>query len=150
MSGPLYRPDLLAHIAALCEADPEREVCGFVLRREGVLEVVPIANVADHYHARDPERFPRTSRTGYLMDPRAQLHLLEDLSAQGGEVVTIWHSHVEVGAYFSAKDRADAMVDGVQLVPGAEYLVLGVRSGRVTEAKRYRFSDGEFLESELT
>jgi hypothetical protein len=53
-----------------------------------------------------------------------------------------------VGAYFSAKDRADAAVDGKPVVPGAEYLVLGVRSGRVTEVKRYRWEDGDFAEVE--
>jgi proteasome lid subunit RPN8/RPN11 len=145
-----YDPPVLARIAALCEADPEREVCGFVVRRAGALEVVPIPNVADRYHARDPGRFPRTSRDGYLMEPKSQLRLLSELASAGGEVVAVWHSHVEVGAYFSAKDRADAVVDGVQQVPGAEYLVFGVRAGRVTEAKRYRLVEGEFVESEVT
>jgi proteasome lid subunit RPN8/RPN11 len=83
------------------------------------------------------------------MDPREQLRLLEALDAEGGAVVAVWHSHVEVGAYFSAKDRADAVVDGVQLVPGAEYLVFGVRGGRVTEVRRYRWDGRDFLEDEL-
>ena len=73
---------------------------------------------------------------------------IEQLDAEGGSVVAVWHSHVEVGAYFSAKDRADAVVDGVQQVPGAEYLVFGVRSGRVTEVKRYRWDGREFVEIE--
>jgi [CysO sulfur-carrier protein]-S-L-cysteine hydrolase len=54
-----------------------------------------------------------------------------------------------VGAYFSEKDRADAVVDGVQAVPGAEYLVLGVRGGRVTEARRFRWDGRGFVESLL-
>lgn len=149
MSGARYGPAILARLAALCEADPEREVCGFVVRRGGALEVVEIQNVADAYHARDPVHFPRTSRESYLMDPRAQLRLHEALDRDGGAIVAVWHSHVEVGAYFSAKDRADAVVDGVQLVPGAEYLVLGVRSGRVDEVKRYLWRDGEFVEEEI-
>ncbi len=144
-----YGEEVLARIAALCEADPEREVCGFVVRRGGALEVVPVANVADRYHARDPERFPRTSRHSYLMDPRAQLRVLEEVETSGASVVAVWHSHVEVGAYFSAKDRDDAVVDGVQQVPGAEYLVLGVRAGRVTEVKRFVWDGAEFAEAEL-
>ena len=145
-----YPPELLDRLRALCEADPAREVCGFVVRRAGALEAVPVPNVADRYHARDPEQFPRTSRDGYLMDPRAQLRVHEELAANGGELVAVWHSHVEVGAYFSEKDRADAVVDGVQLVPGAEYLVLGVRGGRVDEVKRYRFDGEGFVEVPLT
>jgi proteasome lid subunit RPN8/RPN11 len=145
-----YGSELLGRIAALCEAEPEREVCGFVVERAGALEVIPIPNVADRYHAADPARFPRSSRESYLMDPRALLRVHGELDRTGGAIVAVWHSHVEVGAYFSAKDRADAVVDGVQQVPGAEYLVLGVRSGRVTETRRYRWDGTAFLEDELT
>lgn len=146
MSAAEYSPDLLARISALCEADPARELCGFVVRRGGALDVVPVANVADRYHAQDPSAFPRTSRDSYLMDPRAQLRIHEELAATDGEIAAVWHSHVEVGAYFSEKDRADAVVDGGQLLPGAEYLVFGVRGGRVTEVKRFRFAGGEFVD----
>jgi proteasome lid subunit RPN8/RPN11 len=149
VSGVAYGPDLVARMVAACEADPAREVCGFVISRGGALLVVPVPNVADRYHAADPARFPRTSRDSYLMDPKEQLRLHRELEASGGEIVAVWHSHVEVGAYFSEKDRADAVVDGVQAVPGAEYLVLGVRGGRVTEVKRFRHERGEFVESPL-
>ena len=150
MSEAVYGEALLARIAALCEADPEREVCGFVVRRGGALEVEPVPNVADRYHAKDPVRFPRTSRESYLMDPRSQLQVLESLDRDGAEIVAIWHSHVEVGAYFSAKDQADAVIDGVQQVPGAEYLVLGVRAGRVAEVRRYRWDGRDFRESPVS
>jgi [CysO sulfur-carrier protein]-S-L-cysteine hydrolase len=144
-----YPPDVVARIASLCEADPAREVCGFVVRRGNGLEVVPVPNVADRYHGADPERFPRTSRDSYLMDPKVQLRLQREIDAWGGEIVAVWHSHVEVGAYFSEKDRADAVVDGIQTMPGAEYLVMGVRGGRVTETKRFRWDGREFVEAEL-
>lgn len=146
MSAPAYGPELLARLVALCEADPAREVCGFLVRREGELDVVPVENVADRYHAADPVAFPRTSRDSFLMDPRAQLRVHQELAAGGGEIVAVYHSHVEAGAYFSEKDRADAVVDGLQLLPGAEYLVLGVREGRVTEVKRFRYEAGSFVE----
>ncbi len=144
-----YGPELLARLAALCEADPEREACGFVVRRGGALEVVAVENVADAYHARDPAHFPRTSRQSYLMDPGAQLRLLRALEQEGGEVVAVWHSHVEVGAYFSPKDRADATVDGAPVLPGAEYLVLGLRGGKVDEVRRYAWRGGEYVEAEV-
>ncbi len=149
MNGIPYGPEIVARLVALCEADPGREVCGFVLRREGALHVVPVANVADRYHAVDPERFPRTSRDSYLMDPKEQLRVHRELEAWGGEIAAVWHSHVECGAYFSEKDQADAVVEGVQAVPGAEYLVLGVRGGRVTEVRRYRLDGDAFVESGL-
>lgn len=149
MTAPAYPPELLARISALCEADPEREVCGFVVRRGGALDVLPVENVADRYHARDPVAFPRTSRDGYLMDPRAQLKAHVALAGSSGEIVAVWHSHVEVGAYFSAKDREDALVDGAQVMPGAEYLVFGLRGGRVTEVKRFRLEGTGFVEGPI-
>jgi len=144
-----YGPEIVARLAALCEADPTREVCGLVVRRANALHVLPIANVADRYHAADPARFPRTSRDSYLLDPKEQLRLHREIEAWGGEIVAVWHSHVEAGAYFSEKDRADALLDGVQAMPGAEYLVLGVRGGRVTEVRRYRLDGADFVESDL-
>jgi [CysO sulfur-carrier protein]-S-L-cysteine hydrolase len=144
-----YGREVLARVAALCEADPEREVCGFVVRRGGALEVVPVPNVADRAHADDPARYPRTSRTSYLMDPRAQLRVHASLEDGGGELVAVWHSHVEVGAYFSDKDRADALVDGRPLLPGVEYLVVGVAGGKVTETRRYVFEGGVHVERPL-
>jgi [CysO sulfur-carrier protein]-S-L-cysteine hydrolase len=145
----VYDPEIVARLAALCEADPEREVCGLLVRRGGALHVVPVANAADRYHAVDPERFPRTSRDSYLMDPKDQLRVHRELETWGGEIAAVWHSHVEVGAYFSAKDRADAVMDGQPAVPGADYLVLGVRGGRVTEVKRFRWESGDFTEVPL-
>jgi proteasome lid subunit RPN8/RPN11 len=144
-----YDPEIVARLAALCEADPAREVCGFLVRRDGALHVVPVPNAADRYHAQDPARFPRTSRESYLMDPKEQLRIHRELEAWGGEIAAIWHSHVEVGAYFSAKDRADAVVEGQPAVPGAEYLVLGVRGGRVTEVKRFRWDGRDYAEAAL-
>jgi proteasome lid subunit RPN8/RPN11 len=144
-----YSTEILAHLAALCEGDPNREVCGFLVQREEALQVVPVTNVADRYHAVDPERFPRTSREAYVMDAKEQLRLHFDLEAHGGRIVAIWHSHIDVGAYFSEKDRTDAIIGGLPAMPGAEYLVLGVRAGRVTEVKRFRWDGGEFVDAPL-
>jgi proteasome lid subunit RPN8/RPN11 len=144
-----YDPEIVARLVALCEADPEREVCGFLVRRDGALRVIAVPNAADRYHALDPSRFPRTSRDSYLMDPKEQLRVHRELEAWGGEIAVVWHSHVKVGAYFSAKDRADAAVEGKPVVPGAEYLVLGVRGGRVTEVKRYRWDGADFVEAQF-
>jgi proteasome lid subunit RPN8/RPN11 len=141
--------EVVARIVALCEAEPEREVCGFVVRSGGALRVEPIPNVADRYHAADPARFPRTSRDSYLMDPKAQLRLHRELEASAGEIAVVWHSHVETGAYFSEKDRADAVIDGAPAVPGAEYLVLGVRGGRVAEVRLFAWDGRDWAEAPL-
>ncbi len=149
MSAPTYGRELLDRIAAICEADPGRESCGFVVRRGGALEVVAVPNVADRYHEADPARFPRTSRDSYLMDPREQLRVQAELSAAGGDIAAVWHSHVEAGAWLSDKDRADAVIEGAPVLPGTEYLVLSLRGGKVAEARRYRLEDGAFVEADL-
>ena len=143
-----YGPEVLARIAALSEADPARETCGFVVRRgpDGPLAVVAVPNAADRFHAADPVAHPRTARDGFVMDPRAQLRALAEVDASGGEVVAVWHSHVEAGAHLSARDRADAVVDGVPQVPRAEYLVVGLRGGRAVELRRYRLAGAGFVE----
>jgi proteasome lid subunit RPN8/RPN11 len=142
-------PEIVARLVALCEADPDREVCGFLLRRAGGLQVVPVPNAADRFHAADPAGFPRTGRDSFLMDPKEQLRVHRDLEARGGAIAAIWHSHVEAGAYLSEKDRADAVVDGHPTVPGAEHVVLGVRGGRVTEVRRFRWDGAGFVEAPL-
>ncbi len=149
VSTPAFDPEIVARIVALCEADPEREVCGFVVQRGGALHVERIPNLADRYHAVDPEHFPRTSRDSYLMDAKEQLRVHREIEAWGGEIAAVWHSHVETGAYFSAKDRADAVVDGAPAVPGAEYLVFGVRGGRVFEVRRFRWDGADFVETSV-
>jgi proteasome lid subunit RPN8/RPN11 len=143
-----YDAESIARMIALCEADPDREVCGLLVRRDGALRVEHVSNAADRYHAADPARFPRTSRDSYLMDPRDLRRIYREVDERGGEIAAVWHSHVEVGAYFSAKDRADAVLGGVPAVPGAEHLVLGVRARRVVEVKRYRWDGADYVEAE--
>lgn len=138
----------IARMVALCEADPHREVCGLLVRRDGALHVEHVANAADRHHDADPSRFPRTSRDSYLMDSKDLLRVYREIDQRGGEIAAVWHSHVEVGAYFSAKDRTDAVLDGAPAVPGAEYLVLGVRGGRVVEVKRFRWDGADYVEGE--
>lgn len=149
MSGIEYGSRVLRHIAALCEAEPARESCGFVVRKSGSLDVVQIPNVADRYNKLDPARFPRTSRDSYLMDARALRDLQVDLDSSQAEIVAVWHSHIDAGAYFSAKDRADAVIEGEQAMPGVEYLVFSVRAGLVVEATIFRYADGQFVEADL-
>jgi proteasome lid subunit RPN8/RPN11 len=122
------------------EARYPREGCGLVfVSPDGVLRVQPMENVLDRYHARLPDRFPRTSERGYLIDPRAQLEALEQAEGRGEALCAVFHSHVEVGAYFSEEDRAMAFgADGSPLFLGVDYLVLSVRGGQCDAVKLFK------------
>jgi proteasome lid subunit RPN8/RPN11 len=144
-----YPPELLARIAARCEASPGRESCGFVVRRGAALEVEEVPNAADAAHAEDPLHHPRTARDAYVMDADALLATFERHAREGAEIVAVWHSHVDAPAVFSAKDQEDAILDGEPALPGAEHLVLSLCGGRAVEARRYVFGGLRFVEAEL-
>lgn len=131
-----YPPELLARIARLCEEDLDRERCGLVVREGGALRAVPVANTA-------------AAPDAFLLDVREQLRLQKRLRESGGEVVAVWHSHLDAPATLSRRDRDGAVVDGREALPGAEQLVVGVRAGRAVELRRWRWRDGEFEEVAL-
>lgn len=149
MTALTHDGDALARMIALCEADPHRETCGLVVRRGGALHVERVGNAADRYHDADPIRFPRTSRDSYLMDPNDLLPIYLEIEDGRATIAAVWHSHVEAGAYFSAKDRADALLEGSPAVPGAEYLVLGLRGRRVVEVRCFRWDGMDFVPTAL-
>jgi proteasome lid subunit RPN8/RPN11 len=134
-----YPPELLDRIGALCEADPLREVCGFVVSGpSGALEVAPISNAAP----------PAQAGSRFLMAPDEQLRAHLRLGREGGRVIAVYHSHVAGSARFSARDRGEAVWDGKPLLSGAEYLVFGLRSGRVEEVRRYCWDGADFTEEQ--
>jgi proteasome lid subunit RPN8/RPN11 len=143
----------LAAIRRHAEADYPAECCGVVLVRaanEGERRLLACRNIQDELHAKDPQRFPRTSRSAYYI---AHQDLLEigRRESEGFEVRVIYHSHVDAGAYFSETDRRNAMVDGTPAYPTATYVVVGVSEGRAVEIRAHRWSAerGEFLEVPL-
>lgn len=151
-SPPAAHPDLPDDLAPLLrhlEAAYPDEGCGVVLRKVagGALRVRLMENAYDRYRALEPESFPRTARTAYLLDPKEQLALYREAEAAGEEICCIFHSHADAGAYFSPEDRRQALLEGEPVVPGASYLVVAVDQGRATAARLYRFEGGDFLET---
>jgi [CysO sulfur-carrier protein]-S-L-cysteine hydrolase len=123
------------------------EACGLVFEGPAGVRVESVENVVDRYHAKDPERFARTARTAYLMDPRKQLAALEHAEAAGERLAAVYHSHADVGSYFSDEDRAQALsAGGEPLLPGVEYLVLSIRAAGCDAIKSFRFEGGGWLE----
>lgn len=130
------------------------ESCGFVsgpaddpaLLDAAVREV----NEADKYHALDPERFPRTSRTYFKINELRAARAFEAGEREGRPIKVIYHSHCDAGAYFSAEDAATFASQGQLMWPCA-FLVVSVVEGEVRDRKLWVHAEGTdgFVESTL-
>lgn len=118
------------------------EGCGFVFERDGVLDVVPTINRAQALHERDPERYPRGGADWFEPDMKPWLVA----QREGAIPRVIYHSHPEVGAYFSQGDHDSAViVDDGQVYerhPGVAHIVVSVRAGHADGAVMFRFDAG--------
>lgn len=142
-----FSEELLREMVEDSERRYPEEACGLVLGPRGhATSVAALPNVYGRYHKLDPGRFPRDARTAYKMDELKVMNLVDEASRRGEELVCIYHSHTDVGAYFSAEDRAVALAEGVTpLWPGAEYLVLAIDDGMATAAKCFRWDGADFV-----
>jgi hypothetical protein len=77
------------------------------------------------------------------------MRLLERADAEGLVERVLYHSHCDAGAYFSPEDRAMAVVDGVELMPGVVHVVVSVLAGRAHAMAAYRYGSGGFHEQRV-
>jgi adenylyltransferase/sulfurtransferase len=139
MSGEIQRAVLDEIYAHAREGYPE-EICGFIIENN---EARRCENRQNALHVEDPKAFPRDARTAYNLGPKDLFFL--DRSLRGPRPVrVIYHSHIDVGAYFSDEDARAAAPDGELLYP-VDYLVVDVRADGVHGAKLFRFEDGKFV-----
>ncbi len=143
----LAQPKLRAAIDRHIMAWFPREACGLLLAGPDGPELVLADNLADKYHALDPDTYPRTAERAYLLNPL----LIERAEADGKTVVAIFHSHVRVGAYFSEEDVQQALSpfgDG-PLYPGVAHVVFDAQDDGVRGFATFAWSDeaGGFVPS---
>lgn len=138
----MLNDDNLDQIVRWLEKAYPVEGCGLVLQKDGVYRVLECENLADKYHALDPQQFPRTARHFYIIDP------LEFMRAEdrGERVALIFHSHADVGDYFSDEDVAAATLPRMSpdepleaAYPGVDYLVVSTREDGADHATLFRF-----------
>jgi proteasome lid subunit RPN8/RPN11 len=134
-------------------AEYPAECCGVLLVRDaptGDRVLMPCRNIQDELHDKDPQRHPRDSRTAYFIDPK-DLLAIGRREGQGYRVATIYHSHIDTGAYFSPTDRQNALIDGEPAYPDAVYVVLSVVERRVVDAAAFVWDSGtrDFVPTEL-
>lgn len=97
-------------------------------------------NIASKLHRSDPKRYPRSARGSYAFSAKDIRFLIDSLETSN-PATTIYHSHPDVGAYFSSEDLAFALFDGSPAYP-VSYLVIDVRANGIEGAKQYTY-DGD-------
>lgn len=133
--------DEYAKIQGQAEAEYPAECCGVVMVRQGAQPerlLLACRNVQDELHGKDPVRHPRDARTAYYIDPR-DLVAMGRHEAQGFKVRTIYHSHIDAGAYFSPTDKHNALINGEPAYPEVAYVVVSVMERRAAEASAFRW-----------
>lgn len=136
------------------------EACGVISGAAGDLvadtqERLP--NLANKYHAMDPEGYPRTGRTYFLIDPLKFSKKVRAAEESGQPIKVLWHSHLDCGAYFSETDAQTILAGGEEPSYDLAFLVVSVRgdgkgSGAVVDDKKlFVWSTGEkkFVEAPL-
>jgi len=101
-------------------------ISGPIDQEELLLKVNRMSNVMDEYHARDPEKYPRTNRNGYMIDPKEYIKLDDQLTQQDQKIKVVYHSHVNTNASFSEIDKKLALWDGEPSYPDIYYLVCAI------------------------
>jgi len=134
----------------------DEEACGYLTGPEGEPllcdEVVPLVNLANRYHEVDPETYPRTGRTYFLIDPLKFSKAVAAGRGNGRPVRILYHSHLDVGAYFSETDAAAATMGGDKpSYDGLFYLVTSVRKGGVDDHKLFAWDPAtkSFVEASM-
>ena len=150
----ILTPAELEQARAQAQAEYPSECCGVVLVRGGEPPdrlLLPCRNIQNELHARDPVLHPRDARTAYYIDHR-DLLAIGRREAEGYRVATIYHSHVDVGAYFSDTDKKNALIDGEPTYPDAVYVVMSVVDRNVVAVNAFAWdvSRRDFLPAPLT
>ena len=130
-------PEVLYSIAKHAQECDPRECCGVLLgdKTGQIRFAAPIENSAQH---------PKDS---YQIDPLVLDRVYDQAARSGLRVLGLYHSHVEVGAYFSSIDHALAVDRGEPMY--LLYVVAGVRAGRCDEINSFTWDGHEFIAASL-
>ena len=142
-----WTDEILDQVVSWCEQAYPVEGCGLIVEEEGGgLRVIETENLADKYHELDPETYPRTAREFYIIDPR-EFMKVED---RGESIAVVFHSHADVGDYFSEEDVAAATMPRESedeplepSHPGVDWLVVSTREDGADHATVFRFDEDE-------
>ena len=144
-SLPIISAQVLAEIYAHARETYPEECCGFLIGPRdsaGVDEVRRCVNEQNRYHALDPERFPRTARIAYYLGGKDLRFLMQSLDTPR-PVKLIYHSHIDVGSYFSAEDIRAALGrepdDTAEPLYPVDHIVIDAQAEHIGGAKLFQW-----------
>lgn len=134
------------------EKEYPAEACGALFTDGSKIVYEPFENMQDKYHKLDPVLYPRTSKDAFLINTLKLSKRIEHYEQSGGSLFAIFHSHIDVGAYFSAEDKKQMTTDNSEEVfPATCYIVTNVVNGAAAENAVFYFDKdkAEFQAAEL-
>jgi [CysO sulfur-carrier protein]-S-L-cysteine hydrolase len=122
---------MLDEMVAHAREEAPNECCGLVAASDG--DAVRV------YRAANAERSP----VKYVVDPRDQIRIQNDIDDNGWDLGAIYHSHTRTEAYPSQTD-----INLARNWPDPLYLIVGV-AGDDPDVRAYRIVGGQVSEAAL-
>lgn len=144
-------PKTLNEICKHAKEQFPNECCGVILKTETQEFVRPCRNIQNDMHKDDPASYPRDARTAYLMHTDDLISIHKEAETQQRPIKAFYHSHPNHEAYFSAKDKSDALMWGEPAYPDVAYLVISIYEDtiRVVKAFVWDNKNSDFIETPI-
>ncbi len=122
---------MIDEMVAHAREEAPNECCGLVASSNGDAQRI--------YRAANAERSP----VKYVVDPRDQIRIQNDIDDHGWELGAIYHSHTRTEPFPSQTD-----INLARNWPDPLYVIVGV-AGDAPDVRAYRIVDGQVTETEL-
>ena len=122
---------MIDEMVAHAREEAPNECCGLVASSNGDAQRI--------YRAANAERSP----VKYVVDPRDQIRIQNDIDDHGWELGAIYHSHTRTEPFPSQTD-----INLARNWPDPLYVIVGV-AGEAPDVRAYRIVDGQVTEAEL-
>ena len=135
------QPETLSAIYSHATSEFPDECCGAVLS-DGTQEFVrKCRNIQNALHREDPATYPRDARTAYVIHPDDLIAIHKETETGYRQIKVFYHSHPNHEAYFSEKDKSDAMMWDEPTYPDATYLVISVYDVEIRDVKAFAYDE---------